>query len=135
MQAGQQRVYTTAWPRHWGDNVRSRRACLHLPAVALENKWRIRPCCLLKGESINNRRGSVKRRKYACNMARSSVLEVADAEASNEMDSSRDSCCANFVPCAHLSLHYFLVWITGPVSRSAFLTALANGRHLYRQAP
>jgi hypothetical protein len=64
--AGRRCVYMTEWPMHWGNDVQSRRACcLHLPAVDLDAKWRIRPYCLSKGRSINNHGGSAKRRKYA----------------------------------------------------------------------
>ena len=54
-----------------------------------------------------------------------------------EMDSLPDLCRVHFVLCddwVRLFLYHFLLWNTDPVSRSAFLTALANGRHLYRQA-
>jgi hypothetical protein len=53
------------------------------------------------------------------------------------MDSLPDLCRVHFVLCddwVRLFLYHFLLWNTDPVSRSAFLTALANGRHLYRQA-
>ena len=70
-------------------------------------------------------------------MARGNVLEVAIAVETNDMDSLPDLCRVNLVhrnDWARLLLYHFQLWNTGPVSRNAFLTALANGRHLCRQA-
>lgn len=119
------------WPEHRSENVWSRCACcLHLLAVDLIVERRIRPYYSSNGRSVDNHGQSVDCGGYAWKLAKSIVLEVVSALATNEMPILPDLYRVDFVhrgDWARLFFYRFLLWNTGTVSSSAFLTAaLAN---------